>query len=162
MVMHSAGLLAYRRTGPDDGLEVFLAHMGGPFWARKQQHAWSVPKGLYDPAIESPTAAAAREFSEEIGVPAPAEPWLDLGELKLSGGKLLRTYAVAAPDLAFVASNTFELEWPRGSGTIREYAEVDRAEWVTPAAAAELLVKGQLPLLARLAAALATEPRPGD
>jgi predicted NUDIX family NTP pyrophosphohydrolase len=145
----SAALLVYRRAG-EDGLEVLIGHMGGPFWARKQARAWSIPKGEYDGA-EAPLAAARREFEEEIGSPAPDGPVADLGELRQPGGKVIVTYAIEGDlDLSGFRSNTFTMEWPRGSGQVREFPELDRAEWMSLGRAAEMLVKGQVPILGAL------------
>ncbi|MRG61216.1 NUDIX domain-containing protein [Agromyces sp. CFH 90414] len=147
MPVTSAGLLLVRAAGHD--LEVFIAHMGGPFWARKPEASWSVPKGEYDPGSEAPAAAARREFLEEIGTPAPEGAEVDLGEFRYSSGKRLRVFALEAPgfEVDEVASNTFELEWPPRSGRMQAFPEVDRAEWVTSAAARPLLVAGQRPVL---------------
>ncbi len=142
----SAGILPYAVA--DDGLWVFIVHMGGPFWAHKDAASWSLAKGIYDPAEETPEAAARREFSEETGAPVPEGPLVDLGEVRMSSGKYVRGYAVEAPrSLAFVSSNTFETEWPPRSGIVKTYPEVDRADWFTIADARQRLVKGQLPLL---------------
>ena len=149
MPRHSAGLLPYRHR-PGGGPEVFLAHMGGPFWARRPR-AWSIVKGEYDPAAEDPLAAAEREFTEEIGVPAPVGERLDLGEVRQAGGKLVRVHAVATKsDLVLVASNTVEIEWPPRSGRRQRIPEVDRAEWLTVPEAREVLVAAQTAFLDRL------------
>ncbi len=146
----SAALLLFRRR---DGLEVLIAHMGGPFWARKDARAWSIPKGEY--TDEEPLAAARREFAEELGSPPPEGDAIDLGAVTQSGGKVVRTYAVESDfDLAGFRSNTFELEWPKGSGRLQEFPEVDRAEWVPEPVAREKLVKGQVPVLDALVAHL--------
>jgi predicted NUDIX family NTP pyrophosphohydrolase len=139
----SAALLLFRRR---DELEVLIAHMGGPFWARKDAGAWSIPKGEY--TDEEPLAAARREFAEEMGTPPPDGETIPLGTVKQSGGKTVTTYAVEGDfDLDGFHSNTFEMEWPRGSGQTREFPEVDRAEWMPVAVAREKLVKGQVPVL---------------
>ncbi|GAB95048.1 putative NUDIX family NTP pyrophosphohydrolase [Kineosphaera limosa] len=148
MTMRSAGLLPFRRSA-DGELEVFIAHMGGPFWARKDARAWSIVKGEVE-AGEDERVAAAREFAEEIGCPAPTGPWRDLGEIRQKGGKVVRAFTVCAPELAFVASNQVEMEWPRGSGRQIRFGEVDRAEWMTSEVARGRLVAGQVPLLDRL------------
>lgn len=141
----SAALLLFRRVGE---LEVLIAHMGGPFWARKDAGAWSIPKGEYSSGDEEPLAAALREFAEEMGSPAPPGDPVPLGTVKQSGGKAVTTFAVEGDfDLAGFRSNTFEMEWPRGSGRMQEFPEVDRAEWVTVDVAREKLVKGQVPVL---------------
>ncbi len=141
----SAGILLYRR-GPD-GLEVFIAHMGGPFWARKDERAWSIPKGEYGPD-EQQLAAARREFREEIGVDAPDADYASLGDVRYSSGKVVTVFA-AESDLEVdqVMSDTFELEWPPRSGRIQAFAEVDDARWVSLADARVKLVAGQLPAL---------------
>ncbi len=154
----SAGLLAYHLEDPS-GPRVFLAHMGGPFWSRRDLGAWSIPKGEYDPQIESAEAAARREFCEEIGVAAPAGPVIDLAETVQPGGKRVRAFAVlASPDLAFVASNEFELEWPRGSGVLRRFPEMDAGRWFDIQQARRRILPGQLPILDRLLTTLAARP----
>ncbi|GAB1510121.1 NUDIX domain-containing protein [Actinophytocola sp. KF-1] len=146
----SAAFLVYRRG--TDGLEVLIAHMGGPFWARKDAGAWSIPKGEYTDD-EEPLAAARREFAEEMGSAPPDGEVVPLGVVKQSGGKSVTTFAVEGDfDLAGFRSNTFELEWPRGSGRVREFPEVDRAAWVPVEVAREKLVKGQVPVLDALLA----------
>ncbi|HEX6358811.1 NUDIX domain-containing protein [Actinophytocola sp.] len=151
MPKSSAALLLFRRR---DGLEVLIAHMGGPFWARKDAGAWSIPKGEY--TDEDPLDAARREFAEEMGSRPPDGEVIPLGVVRQSGGKVVTTFAVEGDfDLAGFRSNTFEMEWPRGSGTMREFPEVDRAEWVSVEVAREKLVKGQLPVLDALQAHLA-------
>ena len=127
-----------------------LAHMGGPFWARKDAGAWSLPKGEYGPD-DDPLTAAKREFEEEIGRPPPDGSLTELGEVRQSGGKVVTAWAVEADiDVSGIESNTFTLEWPRGSGRMREFPEVDRADWFDVETAREKLVKGQVPLLDRL------------
>jgi predicted NUDIX family NTP pyrophosphohydrolase len=152
----SAGLLPFR-PGP----EVFLVHMAGPYWAHKDDGAWSIAKGEYDPAGEDPREVAAREFAEEVGLPAPSGQWLDLGEVRMPSGKRVRTYAVATDvDLYFVSSNLFELEWPPRSGKIEQFPETDGAQWWDLEQARSKLVAGQLPILDLLEAALGKGPRP--
>ena len=150
MPVTSAGLLLWRApaTPGESGPEVFIAHMGGPFWARKQTGAWSIPKGEYVEG-EDPLTAARREFAEEIGVHAPDAEYVDLGEFRYSSGKLVRVFAGAAPDFDVdeVQSNTFELEWPPRSGRRQSFPEVDEARWVPVPEARELLVAGQRPAL---------------
>ena len=122
---------------------------------------WSIPKGEYDGA-EDPLAAARREFEEEIGSPAPDGPVADLGEQRQPGGKIIVTYAVEGDlDLAGFRSNTFTMEWPRGSGQVQEFPEMDRAEWMSLGRAADMLVKGQVPILDALRAHLAGLIRSG-
>src|SRR5690606_28732166 len=146
-VVRSAGILLHRDVG--GGREVWIAHMGGPFWARKHERAWSIPKGEYDPEAEEPLAAARREFDEELGVAAPDLAYRDLGEFRYASGKLLRVFAAEAPGFApsELRPGTFPLEWPPRSGRIVEFPEVDRAEWVPVDTARELLVAGQVPAL---------------
>ena len=144
----SAGLLPYRVR--DGRVEVLIAHMGGPLWARREEGAWSVIKGEHDEQEEQ-LAAARREFREETGAPAPDGPALELGEVRQSGGKRVRAWAVEADlDAASLHSNTFELEWPPRSGRMQEFPEVDRFEWCEPALARARLVKAQAELIDRL------------
>ncbi|GAB4097863.1 NUDIX domain-containing protein [Sinomonas halotolerans] len=154
--MRSAGILLYRRApAAPGGLEVWIAHMGGPFWARKDERAWSIPKGEYAEG-EDPFEAALREFAEEMGSPAPQADYVPLGEFRQPSGKLLAVFAAEAefaPDR--IASNTFPLEWPKGSGRMLEVPETDRAEWLPEAVARVKLVRGQIPILDALAQLLA-------
>jgi predicted NUDIX family NTP pyrophosphohydrolase len=144
----SAGVLLYRR-GQDGVVEVLIGHMGGPFWARKDDGAWSIPKGEYGDG-EDPFAVARREFEEELGSPVPAEDFLPLGQVRGSG-KLLTVWAAEGDlDAATCRSNTFPLEWPPRSGRVQEFPEVDRAAWFAVDAARAKLVKGQVPFLDRL------------
>ena len=158
MVAASAGILLYRLTDAGEP-EVWIAHMGGPFWARKDAAAWSIPKGEFLPG-EDPFAAARREFEEEIGVPAPEADYLLLGEFRQSSGKVVTVFAAEA-DLAVdrVVSNTFELEWPRGSGILREFPEMDDARWVGVDEARLKLVRGQVPVLDALTQLLRADGR---
>jgi predicted NUDIX family NTP pyrophosphohydrolase len=145
----SAALLVYR-LGGGTGLEVLVAHMGGPFWARRDARGWSIPKGECE-AGEDPLATARREFAEEMGSPPPDGEYAALGERKQPSGKIIITYAVEGDfDLSGFRSNTFALEWPRGSGKTQEFPEMDRAEWMTIGRATEMLVKGQVPILGDL------------
>jgi predicted NUDIX family NTP pyrophosphohydrolase len=148
----SAGLLLYRRSA--DGYEVLIGHPGGPFWARKDDAAWSIPKGEYTDD-EEPWVAAQREFVEEIGLPVPDGPRVALPPVKQSGGKIVTAFAVEADlDVTDSVSNTFELEWPKGSGTVKEFPEMDRVSWFSIAEAHVKLLKGQRPLLDHLVAHL--------
>ncbi|MCD5311672.1 NUDIX domain-containing protein [Kineosporia babensis] len=153
MVKRSAAMLVYR-FDHDGDLEVLIAHMGGPLWARKEEHAWSIPKGLFEPG-EDALAAALREFREEMGSPAPEGPYLELGDTKQSSGKVITTFAVHGEhDVSTFSSNLFEMEWPRGSGKMQWFPEMDRAAWFDLPTAATKLVKGQLPILDALSAAV--------
>jgi predicted NUDIX family NTP pyrophosphohydrolase len=146
----SAGLLLYRVN--DGVVEVLIAHPGGPFWARKDDGAWSIPKGEYDHG-DDPWAAAQREFEEETGSAPPIGPRIDLAPVKQPGGKVVTAFAVPGDlDPAGAHSNTFELEWPRGSGQMHSFPEVDRVEWFPVARARTKLLKGQLYLLDQLMA----------
>jgi predicted NUDIX family NTP pyrophosphohydrolase len=145
-------VLLWRRA--PSGVEVLIGHMGGPFWARKDDAAWSIPKGEYGPG-EEPFAVALREFEEELGSPVPAESFLPLGEVRQSGGKVFTAWAAEGDlDADAARSNTFSLEWPPRSGRMREFPEIDRAAWMTVEEARTKLVRGQVPLLDRLLAAL--------
>jgi len=146
--MRSAGLLLYRRR--EGRIEVLLGHMGGPFWARKDERAWSIPKGEH-PEAEDALAAARREFAEETGTPPPDGPTLDLGEVRQSGGKRVTAWAVEGDlDPSAVKSNTFLLEWPPRSGRRQEFPEIDRAGWFDLGTARRKIVKGQVALVDRL------------
>ena len=148
MPKQSAGLLPFRWR--EQRLEVLIAHMGGPFWAKRDDGAWSIVKGEYD-AREDPLAAARREFEEEMGAAAPTGPPLELGELRQSSGKRIAVWAVEGDfDVTRVHSNTFSMEWPRGSGRLQEFPEIDRAGWFDLPTARRRLVKGQAPFLPRL------------
>jgi predicted NUDIX family NTP pyrophosphohydrolase len=152
-VRTSAGALLCR-TGAAGEVEVLLGHPGGPFFAKRDDGAWSIPKGEYDPG-EDPRTAAAREFAEELGAPLPAGPEWDLGEVRLPSGKRLTVYAVRADfDASQARSNTFELEWPPRSGRLRSFPEIDRAEWFDTGTARRKLAKGQAEFLDRLLVAL--------
>jgi predicted NUDIX family NTP pyrophosphohydrolase len=140
----SAGVVAWRRRA--DGPEYLLVHPGGPFWAKKDAAGWSIPKGLVD-AGEDAWAAARREFAEELGQPiaGPAEP---LSPCRTPGGKLILAWLVEADfDVAGLASNSFEMEWPRGSGLRASFPEVDKAAWFDGETALWKVHKGQQPIL---------------
>lgn len=144
----SAGLLLYRVVGGE--VEVLLGHPGGPFWARRDDGAWSIPKGEYGPDEDS-WVAAQREFREEIGLGVPPGARIDLTPVKQPGGKVVTAFAVLGDlDITDSRSNTFELEWPKGSGKIREFPEIDRVAWFSVAVARDKLLRGQLPLLDEL------------
>ena len=149
----SAGLLLFRRGGA--GLEVLLAHPGGPLWARRDAGAWTVPKGEYGPDEEA-VAAARREFAEEMGRPAPPSAELiELGEVRQRGGKIVTAWAAESDfDPSGVTSNTFEMEWPPRSGTRRSFPEIDRAQWFDLPTAREKILPAQAEFLDRLAASV--------
>ncbi len=144
----SAGLVVFReRAGV---LEVLLGHMGGPFWSRRDEGAWSIPKGELDEG-EEPSAAALREFEEELGHAPPDGPLLELGEIRQKAGKLVVAFAVEGDfDPEQLLPGTFELEWPPRSGRRQAFAEVDRVQWFDLATARRKIVQGQVALLDRL------------
>ncbi|MFJ2832442.1 NUDIX domain-containing protein [Streptomyces sp. NPDC087263] len=145
----SAGLLLFRHT--DHGLEVLLGHMGGPFFARRDAGAWTVPKGEYEPD-ETAWEAARREFQEELGLPPPDGEAVPLGEVRQTGGKAVTAWAIEAElDPATVVPGTFEMEWPPKSGRRQEFPELDRVEWLGLEQARALIVKAQAEFLERLA-----------
>lgn len=148
MSTHSGGILLYRfKDG--GGLQVLLVHPGGPFWARKDEGAWSVPKGTFE-ENEAPLDAARREFREETGFEVDGE-FLELGQVKQRSNKVVHVFALeSAVDAAKVHSNTFTMEWPRNSGQIGEYPEIDRAEWFDLDEARTRILKGQAEFLDRL------------
>lgn len=153
MAKQSAGILVYRRK--NNTVEVFLAHPGGPFWAKKDDYAWSIPKGEYQ-AGEDPFEVAKREFEEEIGQPAPKGKYIKLGEIKQPNDKIVTAWAIEK-DLGQVEtnSNTFIIEWPPRSGKQESFPEVDRADWFEISAASRKIHPGQNELLKRLAEKLA-------
>ena len=146
----SAGLLLYRRGG--GRLEVLLVHPGGPFWAKKDEGAWSIPKGEIEDPSDDPLAVAVREFQEELGAERPdLSDALGLGELRQPSGKVVTAWAVEGDlDASNVVSNTFEMEWPPRSGRARSFPEVDRAGWFGIEEARRKLLKGQVAFLDRL------------
>ena len=156
MTKSSAGILLYRERG--GALEVLLVHPGGPYWARKDAGAWSIPKGEYG-AGDDPLEAARREFAEELGSAADG-PAIPLGEVKQKGGKVVSAWGVQGDlDPSDVRSNTFEMEWPPRSGRLQSFPEVDRAEWFTPEGAREKLNPAQHAFLDRLVDELSTPLR---
>jgi len=147
MPKQSAGVLLYRDRG--GSVEVLLVHPGGPFWARKDEGAWSIPKGEFNES-EDPLAAARREFEEELGAPASGE-FISLGSIKQSGGKRVYAWALRGEfDAALLRSNTFKMEWPPKTGREMEFPEVDRAEWFDLTSARKKILKGQVELIGRL------------
>ena len=146
----SAGLLLFRHT--DDGLEVLLGHMGGPFFARRDAGAWTVPKGEYEPDSEPAWDAARREFQEELGLPPPDGEAVPLGEVRQTNGKVVTAWAIEADlDPATVVPGLFSMEWPPKSGRTREFPELDRVEWFGLDRARAVIVKAQAAFLDRLA-----------
>jgi len=148
MKKQSAGILLFR--GSRAALEVFLVHPGGPFWAKKDAGAWSIPKGEYSDGEEA-LGAAKREFEEETGVAINGD-FISLGEVKQTGGKVVKAWAVKHDlDPATLKSNTFRLEWPPRSGKIQEFPEVDAGAWFSLAVSRGKIIKAQEELLTRLA-----------
>ncbi|MFC8432570.1 NUDIX domain-containing protein [Streptomyces sp. NPDC057253] len=146
----SAGLLLFRHT--ENGLEVLLGHMGGPFFARRDAGAWSVPKGEYEPGSESAWDAARREFQEELGLPPPDGEAVPLGEVRQTNGKVVTAWAIEADlDPATVVPGVFSMEWPPTSGRMQEFPELDRVAWFGLDRARAVIVKAQAAFLDRLA-----------
>jgi predicted NUDIX family NTP pyrophosphohydrolase len=153
MAKPSAGILLYRTAGGEP--EVLLVHPGGPFWAKKDAGVWSIPKGEYE-AGEDPLAAAAREFEEELGTASPDAGLVELGAVRQAGGKLVTAWAVEGDfDPAGLRSNSFSMEWPPRSGAIREFPEIDRAQWFPIAEARGRIVPAQAAFIDRLVERLA-------
>ena len=145
----SAGLLVYRPE-PGGSLEVLLVHPGGPVWARRDLGAWSIPKGEYA-ADEDPLQAARREFVEELGHPVPDGEPRELGEIRQKSGKVVTAWGVAGDlDVTEITSNPFTMEWPPRSGTMRDFPEVDRAQWFDLDDARARLNPAQAPFIDRL------------
>jgi len=153
MPKHSAGVLMYRGEGA--ALELLLVRPGGPFWAKKDLGAWSIPKGEYEPD-EEPLACARREFAEELGTNAPDGDFLELGAVTQPGRKTIVAFGVAGDfDPRQLTSNLFEMEWPPRSGRMQSFPEVDRAAWFAPDAAREKILLRQVPFIDRLLSQLA-------
>jgi predicted NUDIX family NTP pyrophosphohydrolase len=147
MIVHSAGILLYRFN--ERNLQVMLIHPGGPFWAKKDDGVWSIPKGIYEEG-ENSLDAAKREFREETGHEVDGE-FIGLGEVKQSSPKIVHVWALEYDfDTSKIVSNTFSLEWPPKSGITREYPEVDRGQWFDVREARKKILKGQLEFLDRL------------
>lgn len=158
MPKRSAGLLLFRRKG--EKVECLLVHPGGPFWAKRDDEAWSIPKGEYEVGND-PLVAAKREFSEETGASPPEGAAIPLGEVVQRGGKVVTAFALAGDfDVTTLRSNRFELEWPPRSGRQSSFPEVDRAGWFTPDEARRKMLPAQAPFLDRLLALLGP-PLPG-
>jgi predicted NUDIX family NTP pyrophosphohydrolase len=144
----SAGILMYRGRAAE--LRLLLVHPGGPFWAKKDQGAWSIPKGEFDEGAD-PLAVARREFEEELGAPAPPGDVIDLGEIVQPSRKVITAFATEGDfDTSKLSSNLFEMEWPPKSGRKQSFPEVDRAAWFTPEEAREKILPGQRPFIDRL------------
>jgi predicted NUDIX family NTP pyrophosphohydrolase len=145
----SAGILLYRRRA--DGPEVLLGHMGGPFWIGRENGAWSVPKGEYLPD-EDAESAARREFEEELGVPVPSAELINLGAVRQSGGKVVTVWAAEGEiNLSAVVYGAFTMEWPRGSGQVQQFPEIDTVAWFDLPTARAKIVTAQQAFLDRLA-----------
>jgi len=143
--------------GSEPKLELLLAHPGGPFWAKKDQGAWSIPTGEYEQGEDS-LSVAKREFEEELGSPPPQRKFLELGELVQPSRKVITAFAVEGDfDPAKLTSNHFEMEWPPKSGRRQSFPEVDRAAWFTPAEARHRIQPGQAPFIDRLFGLLQSE-----
>jgi predicted NUDIX family NTP pyrophosphohydrolase len=152
MAQRSAGILIYRQNATD--IEVLLVHPGGPYWANKDDSAWSIPKGLVDPG-ENEMTAAKRELLEEIGAEINGE-FVSLGEFRQPSGKTVVAWAIRGDfDVRALVSNSFEIEWPPRSGVIRTFPEVDRAQWFRISDAKSKILKGQRPFLSALLKLLA-------
>jgi predicted NUDIX family NTP pyrophosphohydrolase len=144
MAKDTAGILMFRRTGAEP--ELLLAHPGGPFWAKKDDGAWTIPKGMCD-AGEEPLAAAIREFHEETGFTAEG-PFIPLGAFKQPGGKTVHAWAVEGDcDPVLLVSNSFTMQWPPRSGKQAQFPEIDRAGWFRADEARRKILKGQAPLI---------------
>jgi predicted NUDIX family NTP pyrophosphohydrolase len=151
----SAGILLWRRRG--GGLEVLLAHQGGPFWVKKDHGHWTIPKGEIEAGEELP-AVARREFWEETGHRLPDGPMVDLGRIRQKSGKVVHGWAVEGDlDPSSAVSNTYEMEWPPRSGRLQSFPEIDRVEWFPLSEARERLKAAQVPFLDRLRASLPAE-----
>ena len=159
MPKHSAGILLYRfREG---NLEVFLVHPGGPFWARKDRAAWSIPKGEYEEG-EDPLEAAKREFAEETGIELNS-PLIDLGELRQPSGKIVHAWAASQDcDPSGIRSNTFTMEWPPNSSKLQEFPEIDRGAWYPTGVAKSKLHKGQVAFIDKLRKIIGLPPEEAD
>jgi predicted NUDIX family NTP pyrophosphohydrolase len=152
MAVNSAGILLFRFK--NEKLEVMLVHPGGPFWAKKDDGSWSIPKGLFE-ENENPLEAAKREFQEETGFDIEGE-FMDLGKIRQPSRKIIQAWALEKDlDVSKMRSNTFTLEWPKNSGKVKEYPEADKADWFDIEQAQVKIIKGQAGFLERLVAALA-------
>lgn len=148
--MATSGAICLWRHGRDQ-VEVLLVHPGGPYWAKKHEGAWSLPKGEFDPEVEDSLDAARREFQEELGTAPPDRDYIELGQTRLKSRKLIYAWAVEGDlDADAIVSNTFSMEWPPRSGNQREFPEIDKAQWCDPATATELLNPAQIVFVERL------------
>lgn len=155
----SAGILLFRRVS--GAVEILLGHPGGPYWVRKDEGAWMVPKGAVE-AGETSLQAAMREFGEEVGPPPGGQPF-PLATVRQNGGKLVEVFALEGDfDPADLASETFEMEWPPRSGRMQTFPELDRVAWMSFDEARRLILRSQLPLVEALAAALASDDKEQD
>jgi predicted NUDIX family NTP pyrophosphohydrolase len=155
MATLSAGVILYRFVA--GALQLLLVHPGGPFWRNKDEGAWSIPKGEYGPD-EDPLTVAKREFEEELGIPVPDGTYLDLGEVRQKGRKIVTAFAIEGDlDPSRIASNSFEIEWPPKSGKRASFPEIDRAGWFPLAEARAKILAGQSPLIDRLEKSLLTK-----
>jgi predicted NUDIX family NTP pyrophosphohydrolase len=147
MAKKSAGILVYHKNS--EKYEVLLVHPGGPFWAKKDLNSWSLPKGEFEDE-EDPFSAAKREFEEETGFPIKGE-FIDLNPVKQPSGKIIYSWAVKGEiDANNVKSNLFKMEWPPRSGAIKEFPEIDRAEWFDLETAEQKIISGQIPIIENL------------
>ena len=159
MPEYSAGILPFRFDYAKR-LHVLIVHPGGPYWAKKDDGAWSIAKGEYQPGVEDPFRAAAREFTEELGREPPQGDPIALGEVRQAGGKRVSAWAIHGDvDATVITSNSFEMEWPPKSGRMRSFPEIDRALWCTLAEARRKLLTAQTPFLDRLAEELRRRAR---
>jgi predicted NUDIX family NTP pyrophosphohydrolase len=168
VLRQSAGILLFRRTGSvAGGIEVLLAHPGGPFFAHRDEGHWTIPKGEPDAPDADLRAVAHREFSEEVGHPAPqvqpdGTPPIELGTIVQTGGKVVHAWAIEGDlDPATAVSNEFEMEWPPRSGRRATFPEIDRVAWFDPAEASRRLKATQIPFVERLVAVLSNPPASG-
>ncbi len=157
MSVHSGGILLFRFR--ERKLEMLLVHPGGPFWSGKDEGAWSIPKGVFEDQ-ESPLEAAKREFREETGYEVKGGRFTNLGTIRQPSRKIVHVWAHQSDlDVAFATSNKFTMEWPRKSGIIREFPEVDKAEWFDAKEARKKILKGQAGFIDRLLKAVNNEPK---
>jgi predicted NUDIX family NTP pyrophosphohydrolase len=158
----SAGLLLYRESDDQSGLEVLLVHPGGPFWQKKEDGSWTIPKGEFDDGDDALTAAR-REFEEETGASPPDEEFLQLKPVRQTGGKTVYAWAVKGDfDPTKLRSNMFPMEWPPNSGRLQQFPEIDRAAWLKPELAKQKINRSQAPLIDQLLSLLKDLQRRSD